>query len=82
MRAGETISIAGKRDCAEKAFKERKVTLLFHTRTHTHADETYCGKLFKAFVALMLLKSFRCFVYQQLRAKSSATVTTLLGELT
>ena len=80
MTAGEMISIARKRDCAEKAFKDLKSHFGL-SRTCTHADETYSGKMFTAFVALVLLQSFRWFERQQLRTKSSDTVTTLLGEL-
>ncbi|MBR4742030.1 MAG: hypothetical protein IK079_03950, partial [Desulfovibrio sp.] len=78
--AGEIISIARKRDCVEKAFKDLKSHFDL-SRTYTHTDETYCGKMFTAFVALVLLQSFRWFVRRQLQTKSSNTVTTLLGEL-
>ena len=43
--------------------------------------EIYCGKMFIAFVALVLLQSFRWFERFELQKKNSDTVATLLGEL-
>ena len=80
MRAAEMISIARRRDVAEKGFRDLKSHFML-SRTQTHNDATYSDKMFTAFIALVMLQSFRWFARPVLLAKSSETVATLLAEL-
>ncbi len=80
MKASAMIIIARNRDCAEKSFCDVKKHFML-SRTYSHSDATYCGKMFTAFIALILLQSFRWFERQLLASKSSETVATLIAEL-
>ena len=81
MTPEEMIIIARGRDSAEKAFRDLKSHFGLD-RTNTHSDATYCGKMFSAFVSLVLLQSFRWVTRSLLESKSSETISTLLDELT
>lgn len=74
------IEIARMRDRGEKAFRRLK----YHfglTKTYTHSTATYHGKMFIAFVALIIVESFRYFAKEILKSKTSMTTKTLLAEL-
>jgi len=78
--ASEMIGIARMRDKDEKAFR----TLKSHfdlTKTYVHSDEAYEGKMFVAFVALIIIESFRWLVRTELARSTSTTLATLLGEM-
>ena len=80
MDISDMISIARKRDCVEKTFR----TLKCHfdlKKTYTHGDRTYDGKMFVAFVALIVLQSYSYFIQNVLHSKTANTVATTLSEL-
>ena len=74
------ILIARGRDSSEKAFRFIKSHFNL-SRTYTHTDSTYKGKMFVAFIALVLLQSFRWYLKTIFQKKSSETTSTLIGEL-
>lgn len=80
MTARDMICIARKRDCVEKGFRDLKMHFGL-SRTYTHNDMTYDGKMFVAFVSLIILQSFRWFQTKIIRAKSSETLATLIAEI-
>lgn len=80
LSAKDMICIARSRDCVEKAYRDLKSHFML-SRTYTHSDETYCGKMFVAFIALIILQSFRWFTRHILRSNSSETISTLLSEM-
>lgn len=80
LSAQKMIEIARMRDKNEKAFRRLK----YHfglTKTYTHKLETYEGKMFIAFVALIMIEAFRYYESKELNAKTSNTTATLLAEL-
>ena len=80
LPADRMIEIARMRDRGEKAFRRLK----YHfglTKTYTHSTATYHGKMFIAFVALIIVESFRYFAKEILKSKTSMTTKTLLAEL-
>ncbi|MBQ7607533.1 MAG: transposase [Desulfovibrionaceae bacterium] len=79
IKASAMITIARNRDRAEKSFCDVKKHFML-PRTYTHSDATYCGKLFTAFIALILRQSF-CWFERHLLASSSETVASVLAEL-
>ena len=80
MSTTNTICIARSRDCVEKAFRDLKSHFML-SRTYTHSDATYCGKMFISFISLIILQSFRWFVRDLIQANSSDTVATLISEM-
>lgn len=80
MTARDMICIARKRECVEKGFRDLKMHFGL-SRTYTHNDMTYDGKMFVAFVSLIILQSFRWFQTKIIRAKSSETLATLIAEI-
>lgn len=80
LSAQKMIEIARMRDKNEKVFRRLK----YHfglTKTYTHKMETYEGKMFIAFVALIMVEAFRFYESKELHAKTSNTTATLLAEL-
>lgn len=80
LSAEQMIKIARLRDTDEKAFKRLKYHLGL-TKTYAHSPKTYEGKMFVAFVALIMIEAFRYYQRPVLHAKTSETVATVLGEL-
>lgn len=76
----EIIGIGRHRDVAEKAFRHFKSHFNLK-RTYSHNNDTYTGKMFVAFLGLVMLQSFSWFCRPILRGKSSATTATLISEL-
>ena len=54
------IRIVRARDASEKSFRYFKSNFMI-SRTGTHSDSTYTGKMFVALIALVTLQSFRWF---------------------
>ena len=80
LSADQMIRVARMRDKSEKAFRRLK----YHfglTKTYVHNQSTYEGKMFVAFVALIIVEAFRYFVRSILRATSSETTATVISEL-
>jgi len=78
--AGKMITVARMRDKDEKAFR----TLKSHfdlTKTYVHSDEAYEGKMFVAFVALIIIESFRWLARAELSRSTSTSLASLLGEM-
>ena len=78
--AAEMISIARMRDRDEKAFRRIK----YHfglTKTDAYSLVTYEGKMFVAFVSLIICEAYWWYVKEQLHAITSTTTATSLGEL-
>jgi transposase len=78
--ATQMIQIARMRDHDEKAFRRIK-THFGLTKTYVHNERTYEGKMFVAFVALIVCEAYRWYLRSQLRNCSSMTTATSLGEL-
>jgi len=74
------LKIARERDCDEKDFRRIKTHFGFDS-PYTHCMETYEGKAFTVFVALVMCESFRWFCRPFLHSCSSITTATALGEL-
>lgn len=80
LDAAAIIRAARMRDTDEKGFRRLK----WHfglTSPYTHTLETYEGKMFVAFIALIIVESFRWFTHNALGKKSGNTVPCKLGEL-
>lgn len=80
LSASQMIKIARMRDKSEKSFRRLK----YHfglTKTYVHNQLTYEGKMFVAFVALIIVEAFRYFAKDILKAKSSETTATVISEL-
>lgn len=80
MSAENMIRIVRGRDTAEKAFMYLKSHFDLE-RAKTHNEFTYSGKMFVAFVALVILQSFKWFTRSLLTKSRSETISTLIGEL-
>lgn len=80
ISAEEMIIIARARDRGEKGFKRLKSGLNL-TTTYSHFDSTYKGKMFIAFIALILCETYRYHIIKYLKATSSNTTFTSLAEL-
>ena len=80
MTAKDMICIARNRDCVEKGFKDLKSHFDL-ARTYTHSDATYSGKMFVAFIALIIIQTFRYYEQSLLHLKTAETVATLIAEL-
>ena len=76
----QMIGIGRQRDSAEKAFRRFK-THFDLSRTYSHKNDTYTGKMFVAFLSLVMLSAFAWYVRPILRGTSSATTSTLIAEL-
>lgn len=76
----EMILIARARDKGEKCFRRLKSGLDL-TTTYTHNMDTYVGKMFIAFVALITCETYRYLIRDILNKKSSETTFTTLAEL-
>lgn len=74
------IGIGRGRDQAEKAFRRFK-THFNLSRSYSHNQATYTGKMFVAFLGLLMLSAFAWFCRPILQGKSSATVPSLIAEL-
>lgn len=80
MSAENMIRISRKRDYSEKAFRHLKSHFGL-SRTYTHTDESFCGKMFTSFIALVILQSFRWLMRDFFAIKTSETTATLIAEL-
>ena len=80
MSAKNMIHIARSRDSVEKGFMFLKSHFNLAT-TGDHNDVVYDGKMFVAFISLILLQSFRWFTKDLLTSKTSETTSTLIAEL-
>ena len=80
LDAGNMIRVARMRDRGEKAFRRIK-TQFDLSETYTHETETYEGKMFVAFIALIIVETYRWYIRDELNATSSTTTATTLGEL-
>lgn len=78
--ANQIITIARGRDRGEKSFKRLKDHFDLN-KTYCHTQATYEGKMFTAFIALVAVESYRWFIAEILRAKSSETTATTFAEL-
>lgn len=74
------IKTAKERDKGEKAFRRLKSAFDLD-KTGTHNDMTYKGKMFVAFVALIIIESYRWFIKDILNKTSSTTTATTIDEL-
>ena len=75
-----TLHIARTRDCNEKVFCRMKSHFDL-AKTYTHEPGTYLGKMFVAFIGLVIVQSYRWYVRNRLSAVSSVTTATTIGEL-
>ena len=74
------IGIGRGRDQAEKAFRRFK-THFNLSRSYSHNQATYTGKMFVAFLSLLMLSAFAWFCRPILQGKTSATTPSLIAEL-
>ena len=72
--------MARMRDSNEKAFRRLKHHFGL-SKTYSHNAATYEGKMFIAFVALIIVESYRYYIRPVLDAISSTTTATTIGEL-
>ena len=80
LGAKEMIEIARLRDTNEKVFKRLKYHLGL-TKSYVHNLKTFEGKMFVAFIALVIVEAFRYFAKPILQRKTSETVARVLGEM-
>lgn len=80
LTAEEMIVIARMRDRSEKCFRHLK-SYLDLSKTYMHSLETYEGKMFVAFVALIILESYRWMIKDILNVTTSETTATSLSEM-
>jgi transposase len=78
--AHRMIRIARLRDSNEKAFKRIKSNFDL-SKTYSHNIRTYEGKMFIAFVALIIVEAYRWYIRPELKAITSTTTATTIGEL-
>ena len=76
----EMIIRARKRDVDEKTFRRAKSHFDF-TKTGTHSRETYQGKMFACYLALIVSSAFCWYTRKYIKAVSSRTMATTLGLL-
>lgn len=74
------IRVARMRDRGEKAFRRIK-TQFGLSETYMHEATTYESKMFVAFIALIIVETYRWYIRNELSAISSTTTATTLGEL-
>ena len=77
----EIIMISRARDTSEKAFRRIKSHFDL-AKPLVHNDKTFSGKMFVAFVALIIVEIFRYKIKDMLNKTSSETTFTILAELT
>lgn len=75
----DLLRIARMRDKGEKCFRRLKWQLDM-TKTYCHGLDTYEGKMFVAFVALVLAEAFR-WAQRELLGRITSTTATAIGEL-
>ena len=80
LSAADMIMIARMRDSNEKAFRRMKHHFGL-SKTYSHSAATYEGKMFIAFVALIIIEAYRYFIKPVLDAVSSTTTASTIGEL-
>ena len=80
LTADQMIKVARMRDNNEKAFRRMKNHFGL-SKTYSHSAATYEGKMFIAFVALIIIESYRYYIKPVLNAISSTTTSTTIGEL-
>lgn len=80
LDANKMIRMARMRDRGEKGFRRIKYHLGL-SKTYVHSLRTFEGKMFVAFVALIVVEAFRYFVKKVLMTKSSETTAPLLSEM-
>ena len=80
LSAEQMIKVARMRDSNEKAFRRLKHHFGL-SKTYSHNAATYEGKMFIAFVALIIVESYRYYIRPVLDAISSTTTATTIGEL-
>ena len=80
LSAEEMIKVARMRDCNEKAFRRMKDHFGL-SKTYSHSAATYEGKMFVAFVALIVVEAYRYYIRPVLDAISSTTTRSTIGEL-
>ena len=80
LDAAHMIQIARCRDRVEKGFRDLKDHLGM-TKAYTHHRETYEGKMFVSFIALVIRESYKWYLKDWLEKNRSQTVHTSLGEL-
>lgn len=68
------------RDQCEKLFERLKCHFGL-TKAYTHGTETYRGKMFVAFVALIMIIAYRWYIRADLNRTSSETTATSIGNL-
>ena len=76
----QMIKVARMRDGNEKAFRRMKSHFGL-SKTYSHKAATYEGKMFVAFVALIVIEAYRYYIKPVLDAISSTTTATTIGEL-
>ena len=76
----EIIECVRGRDKVEKNFLRLKNHFNL-TRTYTHSEKTYNGKMFVAFFSLILLNAFEFYERDILRYQSSFSISTIISEL-
>ena len=80
LTADKMIKVARMRDSNEKAFRRIKNHFGL-SKTYSHSAATYEGKMFIAFVALIIIESYRYYIKPVLNAINSTTTSTTIGEL-
>ena len=80
LPAAQMIKVARMRDSNEKAFRRMKNHFGL-SKTYSHSAATYEGKMFIAFVALIIIESYRYYIKPVLDAITSTTTATTIGEL-
>ena len=80
LSAEEMIKVARMWDCNEKAFRRMKDHFGL-SKTYSHSAATYEGKMFVAFVALIVVEAYRYHIRPVLDAISSTTTRSTIGEL-
>ena len=80
LPAAQMIKVARMRDSNEKAFR-RMENHFGLSKTDSHSAATYEGKMFIAFVALIIIESYRYYIKPVLDAITSTTTATTIGEL-
>lgn len=80
IKADEMILKARIKDRGEKEFN-RFITSLNLTTTYSHFDYTYKGKMFIAFIALVLCETYRYYIRRYINMAPTNTIFTSLAEL-
>lgn len=80
MDAEEMLAYIRTRDRSEKAFSTLK-TQLDMEKSHCHSSETYNGKMFVAFLALVIRQAYQWFIRDTLATRTSMSVHSSLMEM-